>query len=195
MKQQCISEGDLRAWLDRELEPAELETVATHLNECEACRALSDELSARATLVMSALAELPATQRRPRPASWRWAVPVAAMAACLLMALLMWPGKKHDVVPDATGGHPPQGNQHAVASTPSVVLPLRRRTVVPKVIPVAAAQPFVAQPFVAQPFVALDDEPIETGVVMRVSSESGGFKADVIVGPDGRAHAIRILTE
>jgi len=179
MKQQCMAEGDLRAWLDRELEPAELESVAAHLNECEACRTLSEELSARAALVMSALAELPVTQRQPRASVWRWAVPVAAMAACLAIAVTARPRVQsppevsHAVVlrPPFAPQPPPAGRlvKHTV----------KRRAVVPQLAP----------------FVALDDEPIETGVVMRVGTESGGFQADVIVGPDGRAHAIRILME
>jgi hypothetical protein len=189
MSMQCIAEGDLRAWLDRELEPAELETVETHLNECAACRAHSEELSARATLVMSALGELPIAYRRLRPSIWRWpilawGVPVAAMAVCLLLAIVMWPRK--DVVKVATviDPHPPQVDSTPVAPQPpsavrATLHRARRRPVVPQ----------------EAPFVALDDEPIETGVVMRVGTESGGIQADVLVGPDGRAHAIRILME
>ena len=161
--------------------------VATHLKECATCLGLCEELRARATLVMSALVELPVTQRQPRPSMWRWAVlrwsvPVAALAACLAVAVMMWP--RQDVVRVATGErHPPQVDTHPVAQPLPVVRAashrVKRRAVVPQ----------------EAPFVALDDEPIETGVVMRVGTESGGFQADVIVGPDNRAHAIRILME
>jgi hypothetical protein len=193
MKQQCISEGDLRAWLDRELEPAELEVVETHLNECEACLALSEQLSARANLVMSALNELPVTRQRPERSTWRWALPVAALAACLLIALTLGPKAmrpKSNVVRVATpDSHPPQDEPQRVALQPPPGAPMvphrgKRRAVVPQ-----------ETRLTARPFVALDDEPIETGVVMRVGTEAGGFQADVLVGPDGRAHAIRILME
>ena len=46
-----------------------------------------------------------------------------------------------------------------------------------------------------QVFFALDDEPIESGMVMRVGLPSGELVADVIVGPDGRARAIRIVND
>ena len=45
----------------------------------------------------------------------------------------------------------------------------------------------------ANHFLALDDEPIETGVIMRVGVEPGNFQADIVFGPDGRAHAIRLV--
>jgi len=60
----------------------------------------------------------------------------------------------------------------------------------PKHAPVRPA-PAVAK--VAEEFVRLDDYPIETATVVRVSAEDGALQADLIVGPDGRAHAIRIV--
>jgi len=42
-------------------------------------------------------------------------------------------------------------------------------------------------------FIALDDEPIETEVIVRVTLDDGLAQADVMVGPDGRAHAIRMV--
>jgi 2-polyprenyl-6-methoxyphenol hydroxylase-like FAD-dependent oxidoreductase len=42
--------------------------------------------------------------------------------------------------------------------------------------------------------VRLDDEPIETATVVRFSADNGALQADLIVGPDGRAHAIRIVS-
>ena len=44
-------------------------------------------------------------------------------------------------------------------------------------------------------FVALDDEPIETEVIVRVTIDDGLAQADVMVGPDGRAHAIRMVPD
>jgi hypothetical protein len=54
----------------------------------------------------------------------------------------------------------------------------------PKSAPVASAP---------EEFVRLDDHPIETGTLVRVSTEDG-LQADLIVGPDGRAHAFRIVS-
>jgi hypothetical protein len=42
----CIPEGVLRAYVDHELEPAEVASVETHLRECDTCQALAAELSA-----------------------------------------------------------------------------------------------------------------------------------------------------
>jgi hypothetical protein len=44
-------------------------------------------------------------------------------------------------------------------------------------------------------FVSLDDEPISTGVVLRVELGPKGVPADVIFGPDGRPHAIRLVNQ
>jgi len=44
-------------------------------------------------------------------------------------------------------------------------------------------------------YVKLDDEPIETGVVVRVGLDGGQVPADVILGPDGRARAIRLVND
>lgn len=204
MKQQCIAEGDLRAWLDRELEPAGMLAVETHLKDCADCLALSETLSARATMVMSALIDLPVICRAPAPAArpwkimagWRWAfwlAPAAALAALLTFVAL--PRPKPDAGPVAAVAHPPQVETPVAASHPPPVVDAvphrvpRRAVVPPAVTPVNTASGR------SNHFVALDDEPIETGVVVRVGTESGGFQADVIVGPDGRAHAIRVLME
>ena len=42
-------------------------------------------------------------------------------------------------------------------------------------------------------FVALDDEPFESGVIMRVDVKPGNVQADIVFGPDGRAHAFRLV--
>jgi len=43
-------------------------------------------------------------------------------------------------------------------------------------------------------YLPLDDEPIETGTVMRVGLANGDVQAELILGPDGRAHAIRMVS-
>jgi hypothetical protein len=46
---------------------------------------------------------------------------------------------------------------------------------------------------VARPFIALDNEPIETGMVVRVAFGPDQVLADVIVTPDGRPRAYRLV--
>ena len=40
-------------------------------------------------------------------------------------------------------------------------------------------------------FIALDDSPVETGVVVRVKTDE--IEAEVLLGEDGQAHAVRFL--
>jgi hypothetical protein len=42
-------------------------------------------------------------------------------------------------------------------------------------------------------YLALDDDPIETGVVMRVALGPAELPADVIFDQDGRARAVRLI--
>jgi anti-sigma factor RsiW len=45
----------------------------------------------------------------------------------------------------------------------------------------------------ARPFIALDNEPIETGMVVRVAFGPDQVLADVIITPDGRPRAYRLV--
>src|SRR5213594_350712 len=97
---QCWTEGDLRAWLDGELPPAASEQVSTHLRECYGCETLRQELADRAARVARVISALPAVDPMPvvlrmpalKPARSiaYWAVPMGAIAATLLIALLFW---------------------------------------------------------------------------------------------------------
>ena len=58
-------------------------------------------------------------------------------------------------------------------------------------IPKPAPPPRTAE--LARPFIALDNEPIETGVVVRVAFGPNQIQADVIVAPDGRPRAYRLV--
>jgi hypothetical protein len=51
------------------------------------------------------------------------------------------------------------------------------------------------QPEALEPgyFVALDNEPIESGIIMRVDVMPGNVQADIVLGPDGRARAFRVV--
>jgi hypothetical protein len=42
-------------------------------------------------------------------------------------------------------------------------------------------------------FVALDDEPFESGVIVRMAVTPGKAQADIVFGPDGRARAFRLV--
>jgi hypothetical protein len=59
--------------------------------------------------------------------------------------------------------------------------------------PKPAPPPKTAQ--VARPFIALDNEPIETGMVVRVAFGPDQVQADVIITPDGRPRAYRLVED
>jgi anti-sigma factor RsiW len=151
----CWTEGDLRAYADRELAGADRERVAAHLAECGECESRYLEISARAervALALGALAEgiAPAggrTVARPVRLWPRWVVSIG-MAAGLAL-LLMTPRLK-----------------------------------APAPAPVALEK---------GDFVALDNEPIDAGLVVRVSLGPNNVQADVIVSADGRARAYRLV--
>src|SRR5689334_21308406 len=90
----CETEGDLRAYADRELPGPDRDRVAAHLAECGECAGRYREISARAERVATALSALAdgIAPARPRPAGpkvrlWpRWAA-AAGMAAGLALIL------------------------------------------------------------------------------------------------------------
>src|ERR1044072_9466207 len=106
---ECWAEGDLRAYYDRELLPAQMERVAAHLMECPNCEALADEIAGRAARVsklMSALPDpaqliwMPRQAPAPRRVWPRWAAAAAvALAAGLALAVWFVP-RPYEVVPD-----------------------------------------------------------------------------------------------
>src|SRR2546426_1017032 len=104
---ECWSEGALRAYLDRELPPEDMNLAAAHLGDCTACDGLCTELATRAAHV-SALVETlgePEEMKGARPlpsradartatrtaARWQWAGAALALAAGLALAALMMP--------------------------------------------------------------------------------------------------------
>jgi anti-sigma factor RsiW len=153
---QCVQEGDLRAYLDRELPGADRDRVAAHLATCGECGAQYREIAARAERVATALSALAGgiAPARVAPAAsrvklWpRWAAAVG-MAAGLALVLL---------TPKAT---PPS----------------------PASLALKKAE-----------FVALDNEPIDAGLVVRVSLGPENIQADVIISADGRARAYRLVS-
>ena len=182
---QCWSEGELRAYLDNELPPHDMERAASHVKECAACGTLYAEMEsrvARVAMLFEALPAAPSALQLPtlaRRSGIRWAWAGAALAAALVLALVLLP-KRTEKVAVTSHRQPPMAQPAAAppAQTRPAVL---RRKVKPK--------PQVLD------YVALDDEPIETGIVVRVSLDNGQVPVDVILGPDGRARAIRLADD
>jgi anti-sigma factor RsiW len=195
---QCWHEGELRAYLDRELSPGDMERAAAHIEECGACGRRYAEIAARAARVTASLQALgqpetpetlvtmPAMPRRAA-VSGRWMAAAGALAATVAIALVLTP--KHPQRQDAVVATPPPPARTAPAPAPAAPPPA---TVKPAII--RRAVPKKPKPQVEY-YVALDDEPIETGVVVRVGLDNGLVPADVIFGTDGRARAIRLVND
>ncbi len=185
----CLREGDLRARLDGELPAGQAEAVDRHLAECAACAAAYRAVSARAARVSAwmdslspdvAAPAVPARRSFGGPAVW---TAVAAIAAALILAFAL---PRHPAVPvvKARVETPPPATP---PETPRPVVAASRPAPGPPVHRVSTA-PRRTTP--VQYYMALDEEPIDTGVVMRVALPTG-MQADVIVDGDGRARAIR----
>ena len=192
---QCWSEGALRAYIDRELPTEDMQRVAAHLGDCTVCDGLCTELAARAAHV-SALMELlpewsgampraaiPAIRRAQRP---NWIGIAVALAACLALAAYLLPNRHPQevalVLPEPASAPPPVATTVAAIPPAPAEPPILRR---PRRVRQAAPEPAY--------FVALDDEPFESGVIMRVDVKPGNVQADIVFGPDGRAHAFRLV--
>jgi anti-sigma factor RsiW len=183
---QCWSPGDLRAHIDGELAPQEAAHLEEHLKTCESCGALLSELATRAGRVDRWISELePAVAKpmdRPRFDTRRavkYAGGALALAAGLAIGFLTMP-KRENVRP--------------IAIAPPAVAPMVQEPVVaaetPVPAPVRARRPAVNAAY----YVPLDDEPFETGTIMRVGLPDSKLEAELILGPDGRAHAIRMVS-
>ena len=195
---ECWAEGSLRAYHDGELPPAEMERVAAHLSECPVCEALADEVAGRAVRVQNLLAALPGPEqviwmprRAPQPVrTWpRWAAAAVALAAGIAIALAVAP--KHR---DAVRTQPPIVAQvSASTGAPVQTAGVAVDDATPVTTIGSARRQTAKRPRPTQVFLALDDEPIETGVVIRVKLGDAEIPADVVFGRDGRAHAIRLV--
>ncbi len=182
----CFEDGDLRAFADGELPVESLQEIAGHLEICPQCSERHREISERAARVYGMLSALSETGRavpvsRPRPRRL-WQVAVLAVAAALAMAFVLLP--KHAPVrpvPVAQVAVPPAPIQTATTVVRPAAMPPAARRTVPR------------RPAPTDEFVRLDDEPIETATLVRVSADNGALQADLILGPDGRAHAIRVV--
>ena len=187
---QCWPEGELRAYLDGELPSREMESVALHLAECPACRGACADLQTRAARIsawMEEMASVPADLQRRRTPLLRYGAGALATAAAAVMMFWLTPKAPQPVV--VVPPPPPPAVQLPAAPPRAEVKPAiirrapRKRSAPPKPKP---------QP---QPYLALDNEPIESGIVVRVGFDNGNMPADVIFGPDGRARAFRLVSD
>jgi len=197
----CWLEGEWRAYLDRELPAADMETAGRHLGTCPACSARLRELSGRAERVgalMGALEYIPESRPCPegalvRPAP-RWKRPwvAAAALAAALAGLLLFRPAKHPAVdaPKPAVAAVVPGDQSS---------PLRSQLRTKPAIRAAAAGPgnprLRTKERSPQPeyYIGLDDEPIESGVVVQVTLPDSGLLAEVIYDDYGRPRAVRPL--
>jgi hypothetical protein len=188
---QCWTEGELRAYLDRELPPGDMAQLAAHMKECAVCSSLRNDLEARAarvSMLFEAFPEpepvlrLPNMARRSRW-SLRWGAGLAAAAVAVLFFSL------------------PRQRTDRMAIAPLPRAPIAQPPVAPPPQPVTVKPAIIRRKLPVKPkpqpqyYVALDNEPIETGIVVRVGLDGGQIPADVIFGPDGRAHAIRLVSD
>jgi anti-sigma factor RsiW len=190
---QCWPEGALRAFLDGELPTADMQQVAAHLGECRVCDGLCRELAARAAHVSALMELLPERgEAMPRPVGVprrraNWIGVAVALAAGLAVAAYLLPARhpRQILVRAAPTPAPPP----AVAA--AAIAPAPARTPEPP----PPRRPRRVHPTVPEPayFVALDDQPFESGVIMRLDVKPGNVQADIVLGPDGRAHAFRLV--
>ncbi len=204
----CRPEGALRAWLDRELPSAESEALATHLKECAACHGLCAELEGRAAHVGALMQSLDAMTQSldamtqsldamtqsldmplPRPARaalaavpprpQRWVAVAVTLAAGMALAVYLTPRS-----------HPVQTTVPAVATAAAQAISAQEP---PPTL--EASAPRRARRTAPKPeeFIALDDEPFESGLIVRVDVPGTDVQADVVFSPDGRARAYRLL--
>ncbi|HEV2447769.1 MAG TPA: zf-HC2 domain-containing protein [Candidatus Sulfopaludibacter sp.] len=186
----CWQEGDWRAYLDEELPAERMAWGREHLAQCAACARLHRELAERASRVSALMMDLehvPALTPSAAPSrfAWRWGVAGLAAAAALAAAYVLAPKpaapvrvpvavEKPVALPPVSVPAAPVEVERASLGAPRQTRPSRRR------------------PPRLQYYMALDEEPIDTGVVMRVSLASG-VEADVIVDSEGRPRAIRAV--
>jgi hypothetical protein len=179
----CWSEGELRAYLDRELASAGMEAIRVHLAECPNCAIAYEDIAGRAARVQALMGDLEVVPATRPVRQWRWAA-AAALAAAVLLAILLIP--RH-------------GARKPVMVVPAVI-PAELPQPEPRLVTVADVPPPAATQARSvrhrkpgndvQYYIPLDDDPIDTGLVMRVAL-AGGIQADVIVDSAGRPRAIR----
>lgn len=197
----CWQEGELRAYLDGELPGNDMQRVAAHLAECAACRELHNELESRAARMQEWLddaavvrpVEVYPRRDRPRVLPVRAGLKpapqaaIVALASAIALAFILFP--RHAPRPAFTPAPKP------LAAAPSVpVTPAPPQPVAVKPAIIRRHTPVKPRPRI-ESYVALDTEPIETGIVVRVALGNAQIPADVIFDPEGRPRAIRLVSQ
>jgi len=189
---ECWNEGGLRAYLDRELPPDEITRMAVHLGGCAECHARYNELAGRAARVAALMESLEAGQAVSQAATARRWKPVAAavlaLAATVALAFVLLAKRVEAPKPVAAPHAAPVRPAIQQAEMPSGAGPGPALPSPPR----AKSSKRVKPPEV-QYYLALDDEPIDTGMVMRVALDGTSIQADVIFDAEGRARAIRTV--
>jgi anti-sigma factor RsiW len=198
---ECWDEGGLRAYLDREMPPEEMTRIAVHLGGCAQCHSRYNELAGRAARVAALMETLEAgpVVSPPAAAQRRWtqrprpvASAILALAAVAALAFVLLPKRteapKPEIAPHVAPHVVPLRPAMEQAATPSGARPWSALPSPPR-----AKSPKRPKPPQVQYYLALDDEPIDTGVVMRVALDGTGVQADVIFDAEGRPRAIRTV--
>jgi len=207
---ECWDEGGLRAYLDRELPLEEMARIAVHVGGCAECHARYNELAGRAARVAALMEALEAGPVVSQPISLparpqrRWTMPgrrimarpvaaaVLAVAAAAALAFVLLPKRterpKPEVAPHVAPHVAPERRDMEQAVAPSGAGPWPALSSSPR-----AKGPRRVKPPNVQYYLALDDEPIDTGVVMRVALAGTAVQADVIFDAEGRPRAIRTI--
>src|SRR5579862_4479321 len=194
----CLDEGTLQSYSDNELPAAQTASASGHLEICEVCRARLDRIEAAACRVdalFDALdpEDLAAVHRASSPAVAHrraaWLGWGAAGLAAALAAIAVFLLAGHRTAPAPV----PVAKQEVAPPSPMPVaapLPVVRRA---KPKPVAARRP--RQLLAVDDFIPLDGAgPMQAGIVVRVMlpvSNAQEIAADLVIGEDGRARAIR----
>ncbi len=181
--------------------------MAAHLKECTNCDRQCRELAAKAAKVTALIDLLPELEaetlhvplRMPARASGRrrvgWVGAAVALAAGLGIAAYVIPPRQ--VNPVVTAVALPVVQAPAPPAAPpdtavAIAAPAGERRLAVRPAR-SVARPAVRPVASAGDFVALDDEPFESGVIMRVAVTPGKTQADIVFGPDGRARAFRLV--
>jgi hypothetical protein len=199
----CWTDGELRAYVDREL--PEGDRVAAHLDQCAACSARHTAIAERAIRVSALMGGLSGEGNVVRLKSGQvrnevrrkapvWVGVAVSLAAALAAGFVIMPRSR-----PAAHLRPAHVDQPVLRAQVGIGLPapgaqtLGTRHVMP---PRARPHTVANRPKTAENvkyFLALDDEPIDTGMMMRVALGDENVQADVIVGSDGRARAVRLV--
>jgi len=195
---QCWPEGELRAYLDRELCTEDMQRVAAHLGNARfvaacagnwppggarfgaaGCAARVERGRAAGGAAGQAARELGG---RCRGAGGGLAVAATWCRSAIRGQRAWFPRPR------------PRRNSVDRRHKPIVCPPVAVAEMTPAPAPrrVRRVRPAAPEP---NYFVALDDEPFESGIIMRVDVKPGNLRADIVFGPDGRAHAFRLVSD